>query len=111
MCKAGEDEVFDNCVKPRDASNEDEDALAPPTPQQEGSRDYGNAAMEFVGKISDVLDSGMSDAELESQAGCVCLSQGANAADACACSCKKPKKKVEKPKPAPLPDAPKEVVE
>ena len=52
VCKTGEDEVFDNCVAPQ-APVEDPDEVAEykaanPTTETEASREYGNAAMEFV---------------------------------------------------------------
>lgn len=114
MCKSGEDEVFDNCVKPAAVEEEDQLQSAPTTPEQEGSRDYGKAAMAFVGQISSVLDSGASNAELEAQSGCSCqsLAVGSQTSEVDACTCKKPRPvKKPKPQPEPLPDAPKEVLD
>ena len=57
-CQSGEDEVFDNCVKA--AAVEDAEEVADskamnPSQEEEGSRAYGTAAVDFLSKVDQEL--------------------------------------------------------
>ena len=63
VCQPGQDEVFDNCQPAIDAvqkQEEDEDSAwdtaANPTEEQQSSREYGFAAMDFLKNVNSELD-------------------------------------------------------
>lgn len=58
ICQPGQDEVFDNCVKPQQKSDEDEDdsnSIAQ-TDSQSDTREYGSAAVDLVNDVTSKLE-------------------------------------------------------